>query len=224
MLDALAVDPSAAGQLLEAVKSGRIARAELGAASENRLRRHADPGVKAFANKILATAVPAERKAVLAEYQPALALAGEPKSGQELFRQHCAACHRVAGIGVDVAPDISDSRVKTPQQLLTDILHPNQAIDNNYMSYTIATSDGNVHTGIIASETAASITLRQAENKTLALLRADIEEIRASGVSLMPEGFEKHFSHQQMADLIGFIKNWRYLGERPPATIGPAGK
>jgi putative heme-binding domain-containing protein len=224
ILDALVAGPTAAGQLLEAVKSGHIARAELDAARENRLRQHADPAVQALAKEILAAAVPAERRAVLADYQKTLALEPDTTSGKKLFGQHCAACHHIGDLGVDVAPDISDSRVKTPQQLLTDILHPNQAIDNNYVSYTIATSDGNVHTGIIASETAGSITLRQAENKTLALLRADIETIRTTGVSLMPEGFEKNLSHQQMADLIGFIKNWRYLERAIPVTIGPEGQ
>ncbi len=166
---------------------------------------------------------PAERSAVLAEYQPALTLKSDPRAGKQSFRKHCAGCHHIGDVGVDVAPDISDSRVKTPAQLLTDILNPNQAIDNNYVSYTIATSDGNVHTGIIAAETAGSITLRQQENKTVSVLRADIEAIRSSGVSLMPEGFEKHFSKQQMADLIGFIKNWRYLEQPIPGTIAPQG-
>jgi putative heme-binding domain-containing protein len=220
ILDALVVGAPAATKLLDTVQAGQIARAELDTPRENRLRQHADRAVSALAKQVLTTSVPAERKAVLADYQQALALAGEAQRGKALFRQHCATCHHIGDLGVDVAPDISDSRSKTPQQLLTDILHPNQAIDNNYVSYTIATADGNVHTGIIAAETAASITLRQAENKTLALLRSDIEAIRTSGVSLMPEGFEKHLSHQQMADLIAFVKNWRYLAESVPGTIG----
>ncbi len=116
-------------------------------------------------------------------------------------------------------PNISDSRVKLPQQLLVDILNPNQAIDNNYASYTVVMQSGAVHTGIIAAETAASITLRQPENKTLDLLRADIELIRSSGASLMPEGFEKQLSRQQMADLISFVKNWRYLEQPIPGTV-----
>jgi putative heme-binding domain-containing protein len=124
-------------------------------------------------------------------------------------------------VGVDVAPDISDSRAKTPEQLLTDILNPNQAIDNNYLSYTVVTADGNVITGIIAAETAGSITLRQQENKAVSVLRADVESIQSSGASLMPEGFEKHLTKQQMADLIGFIKNWRYLAQPIPGTIRP---
>ena len=219
--DALAVQPKAAGALLDAVQAGTIARAELGPACENRLKQHRNEDVRRRAAKILAASVPAERKAVLADYRQALALSTDPAAGKQLFRQHCATCHHIDDVGVDVAPDISDSRVKTPEQLLTDILNPNQAIDNNYVSYTVVTADGNVHTGIIAAETAASVTLRQPENKTLTLLRADIEVIRSSGVSLMPEGFEKHLSHQQAADLIAFVKNWRYLDKPIPARIAP---
>jgi putative membrane-bound dehydrogenase-like protein len=218
--EALSVRPEAARQLLEAVREGTIARAELGAAGEARLTQHRDEGVRALAAQVLTTEVPAERKAVLADYQVALTLTPDARAGKTLFRQHCATCHQIGDVGVDVAPDISDSRVKSQAQLLTDILNPNQAIDNNYVSYTVAMADGNVHTGLIAAETASSVSLRQPENKTLTLLRVDIETLKSNGVSLMPEGFEKHLSHQQLADLIGFVKNWRYLEQPIPGTIG----
>jgi putative heme-binding domain-containing protein len=221
--EALYRRPAAALALLEAVQAGTVARAELGAAGENRLKQHRDASVRELAERVLTANVSSERKTVLADYQKSLSLAADPLAGKQLFRQHCAVCHKIGDVGVDVAPDISDSRVKSPQQLLTDILNPNQAIDNNYVSYTVLMADGNVHTGIIAAESASSVTLRQQENKTLTLLRADIEALRSSGVSLMPEGFEKHLSHQQMADLISFVKNWRYLDEAIPGTIGAAG-
>jgi putative membrane-bound dehydrogenase-like protein len=223
ILDALVASGSGARQVLAAVRSGQISRGEVDAARETRLRQHRDGEVRKLAEEILASPAAAERSAVLAEYQAALALAPDLKNGKELFRRHCAVCHHIGDVGVDVAPDISDSRVKTPAQLLTDILNPNQAIDNNYVSYTVVTGDGGVYTGIIAAETAGSITLRQAENKALSILRADIETIQTSGASLMPEGFEKHLSRQETADLVGFIKNWRYLDEPIPATIGPRG-
>lgn len=224
IVDAVSVHPPAAQKLLDELEAGRIARAEIDAARESRLLHHADAAVRDRAKKILAQPVPAERKAVLVAYQAALALNADPRTGKELFRKHCAACHHVGDVGVDVAPDISDSRVKTPRQLLIDILNPNQAIDNNYVSYTVVTHDGNVHVGIIAAETASSLTLRQAENKSLDLLRADIETIRSNGVSLMPEGLEKNISHQEMADLISFVKNWRYLDQPIPAASSPASK
>ena len=46
--------------------------------------------------------------------------------------------------------------------------------------------------------------------------RIDIEEIKSRGVSLMPVGLEKDISLQQMADLVSFVKNWRYLDGRIP--------
>jgi len=218
--DALIDQPEAAQFLLAAVEAKELSRADLGAACENRLREHRDEEIRKLAAKLLSNANAAERQAVLAAYRPILEQPGDPEAGKPLFRQHCASCHKIGDLGVDVAPDISDSRVKTHEQLLTDILNPNQAIDNNYVSYSVVMADGTVHTGLISAETPTSITLRQQENKTLTLLRADIEAIRSAGVSLMPEGFEKHLSHEQMADLISFVKNWRYLIEPIPGTLG----
>jgi putative membrane-bound dehydrogenase-like protein len=218
-IDALMANPQRAALLLDELDAGRIARNEIDAARADRLKNSADSAVQKRAAKLLAQSLPAERQRVLDDYRTALKLQSNPASGKELFTKHCATCHRIAGIGVDVAPDISDSRVKLAEQLLVDILNPNQAIDNNYASYTVVMQDGAVHTGIIAAETAGSITLRQPEDKRLDLLRADVELIRTSGASLMPEGFEKQLTHQQMADLISFIKNWRYLEQPIPGTL-----
>ena len=38
------------------------------------------------------------------------------------------------------------------------------------------------------------------------LLRSDIVEMKASSLSLMPEGLEQSMNPQDLADLIGFIK------------------
>ena len=210
--------------LLGAIAEGRVARNEIDAPHEVRLLKHRDEAVRSRAAEVLKPIVPADRQAVLADYRQSLDLKADPLAGRDLFRQHCSTCHKIGELGVNVAPDISDSRVKTPPQLLVDILNPNQAIDNNYQSYTVVTTSGAVHVGIIAAETAASVSLRQAENKTVDILRADIETIRANGVSLMPEGFEKQLSHQQLADVIAFVKNWRYLDRPIPQAPEAASK
>jgi hypothetical protein len=48
--------------------------------------------------------------------------------------------------------------------------------------------------------------LQLAEGKQVSLARAEIEQFRASGKSLMPEGVEKEITVQQMADLLQFLK------------------
>ena len=54
------------------------------------------------------------------------------------------------------------------------------------------------------------------ERNIATVLRSEIDEVQSRGVSLMPEGLEKKVTQQQMADLISFIKNWRYLDGRTP--------
>ena len=161
---------------------------------------------------------PAERAKALADYQVSLEMKADAKRGTAIFEKNCAACHKIGSVGVNVAPDISDSRTKTAAQILGDIILPNRAIDNNYLGYSVRLLDGTVATGILTTETATSITLRQPEGKTLVVSRTDIEQLKSSGLSLMPEGLEKNIPHQDMADLIAFIKNWRYLDGLTPVN------
>jgi putative membrane-bound dehydrogenase-like protein len=221
ILEALLQTRERTEQLLEAIAAGRIRPAEIEPALVRRLTEHRDAAIRQKASTLLASLTPADRAAVLAEYQVVLTMAGDARRGQAVFEKHCAACHRIGDVGVNVAPDISDSRTKKPEQLLTDILQPNRAIDNNYLSYTVQQVDGTVLTGILAAETATSITLRQQGGKEVVIPRSEIEELKSSGLSLMPEGLERSIDQQQMADLIAFIKHWRYLDGRTP--LGSAG-
>ncbi|MGE3315737.1 MAG: PVC-type heme-binding CxxCH protein, partial [Planctomycetaceae bacterium] len=206
--------------LLGEVQAGRIRASEIDPVRWSQLAKHRNGEISVQAKSLYDASLPADRQKVLAEYQKALSLKSDTKRGRDVFAKNCAGCHRIGEIGVNVAPDIADSRTQQPSQLLTSILDPNRAVDNNYFSYTVVMLDGKVHSGVIASETSASITLRQQENRTLELLRRDIEEVRSNGVSLMPVGLEKNVTVEQMADLIDFIKNWRYLDGSVPAVLG----
>jgi putative heme-binding domain-containing protein len=159
---------------------------------------------------------------VVTRYHEALALQGSFDRGRAIFQSQCSSCHRVAGIGADVGPDISDSRVKQPAQYLSDILDPNRAIDANFFGYTLLATDGRLLTGIITAETATAVTLRQPDGRDETLLREEIDQLRSTGQSLMPVGLERSIDLQQMADLINFLKNWRYeTAAAPPRSAAP---
>jgi putative heme-binding domain-containing protein len=178
------------------VAAGRIKPTVLDVARSKRLLEHPDAQVKQQAERLLADAVPKDREQALLDYRGALKLHADASRGRGVFERNCANCHRIGDVGVQVAPDIADSREKTPEQLLTDIIQPNRAIDSNYFSYTAITSDGLVHTGVLAAETSTSVTIKQAEGKTITLSRDQIEELRCDGVSFMPDGLEKNISPQ----------------------------
>ena len=69
----------------------------------------------------------------------------------------------------------------------------------------MTTRDGRLFDGILANETPGTITLRTADGDNT-ILRKNIAEIRASKISLMPDGFEKSLSQQQIADLIAYLR------------------
>lgn len=217
-IDALLAQPDRTPLLLSALETGLLAASELDPYQTRLLTEHPDAVVREQAARLLAAALPADRHQALASYRPALELAGNSRRGRDVFRKHCTTCHRIGDLGVDVGPSIADERTKTPEQLLVDILQPSRTIDANYRAYTLVTTEGTVYTGIIQSETATSLTLRLPEGKQVSLLREELEEIHASRSSLMPDGLERSITLQEMADLIAFIKNWRYLDGTVPAS------
>ena len=50
------------------------------------------------------------------------------------------------------------------------------------------------------------MTLSRGENKTETILRSEIEELRSTGLSLMPEGLEKEIDVQTLADLLAYLE------------------
>ena len=98
-------------------------------------------------------------------------------------------------------------RNRSHEALLYDILDPNRKLEPRFTDYSVLTEDGRLLNGLMVSETAAAVVLRQAEGKQEVIARNQIDEIRASGKSLMPEGVEKEVTVQQMADLLKFLKS-----------------
>lgn len=216
MLDVLLADESRIQLLLDAIERGDLKPTEIDVTRQARLTKHRVTQIATRAGKLFASSISADRDTVLAKYRTATEIRGVALQGRAVFEKNCVTCHRVAGIGVNVGPDIADTRDKTPAYLLTNILDPNRAVDANYFGYTLITRQGRVLTGLVKSETASSITIRLPEGKEETVLRTDVEELKSSGLSLMPVGFEKTITLDQMADLIAFLKNWRYLDGTVP--------
>ncbi|MBX3437291.1 MAG: c-type cytochrome [Planctomycetaceae bacterium] len=202
--------------LLSEIEAERISARDIDPALVQRLARLTDPELKSKAEQLFSFTDNTDRQAIVTNYRDALTMPHDLARGRAIFEKNCATCHRVGGVGVNVGADISDTRTQTPEQLLLNILDPNRAVDGNYFGYLLVDAAGRTYTGIVTAETATSVTLRQPEARDVSILRQDIEEFSSTGLSLMPVGLEKSIDLQQMADLIGFLKNWRYV-DGPPA-------
>ena len=128
-----------------------------------------------------------------------------PKHGRQLFEKTCTVCHRLNDVGHSIGPELVALTDKSPQALLVAILDPNRAVEQKYVVYTAVTNQGRQYTGILAAETGSSITLLQQESKQTTILRGELEELGSAGKSLMPEGLEKDFKPQDLADIMAYV-------------------
>lgn len=192
-------------KVLDAIEQGQIQPALLDAARRERLVQLPDAALATRAASLL-TNFSSDREAVITAYQDVHGLSGERVRGKEIFVKRCSVCHRLDEVGHAVGPDLASYAVKPPQALLIAVLDPNQAIDNRYVSYSAATTDGRVLSGILTNESGGSITLAMQEGKQAVILRSDLEELQATGKSLMPEGLERDLSRQDLADLIAYFQ------------------
>ena len=106
-----------------------------------------------------------------------------------------------------MGPPLGSVINKPDEAILSDILDPSSKIDSEYASYLVATEQGTSFTGVLASESATSITLRLEKGREETILRKDIELLKASDVSLMPSDLHKQIPPQAMADLLGYLRN-----------------
>jgi putative heme-binding domain-containing protein len=71
----------------------------------------------------------------------------------------------------------------------------------------LVTTDGRILNGLLAAENSESVTLRQPEGREVTVPRSEIDELKATSKSLMPEGIERDVTVEQMADILAFLKN-----------------
>ena len=190
--------------LLAAIEGEKISPGELGLTQQQKLLTHSQPAVRTRAAELFSK-TSADRQNILKQYESVKTLTGNSANGAGLFRQQCVTCHRLKGEGNNVGPDLSTVADKSAAALLVAILDPNQAVEARFVNYTATTKNDRELSGIIAAETPNSLTLRAVGGIEETILRADLRELVASGVSLMPEGFENVLKAQDLADLISYV-------------------
>jgi len=211
--------PEGIEAVIGAIESGAIPPSELDPARLRQLQTRSNPALRARAQKILAMdgAAARDRGQVILSYRPALEMAGHRDRGLEVFVKTCATCHQAEGRGIDVGPNLATVTNRSPEDLLVHILDPNREVAPNFVNYNVAMESGRVLSGIIAEESAGALVLKRAEGASDVIPREQIEAVSSTGISLMPEGLEKGLSHQDLADLIAFVRSIRPAAPAPAA-------
>jgi putative membrane-bound dehydrogenase-like protein len=130
---------------------------------------------------------------------------GDPARGQLVFNKVCGQCHKLHGVGQEVGPDITLNGRSNFEQLLSNVFDPSLVIGASYQARTVLTTDGRAITGLLAEDNAQRVVLKVQGGKLETIPRDEIEAMKVSELSLMPEQLEKQLTAQEIADLFSIL-------------------
>ncbi|MEM9585644.1 MAG: PQQ-dependent sugar dehydrogenase [Planctomycetota bacterium] len=158
-----------------------------------------------------------ERLGASIDLDQILALEGNADAGRSLFFESagvsCKQCHRMGerptSLDHEVGPNLATLDGKrTRREILESIVDPSAKVEPKYQSQIVLTVDGQVLSGLLRSETDETIELIDSSGKLIVVAADDVDAMRPSKKSLMPEQLLATFTAQQAADLLAFlIKN-----------------
>ncbi|MEO7297003.1 MAG: HEAT repeat domain-containing protein, partial [Verrucomicrobiota bacterium] len=191
--------------LLNSLNKGSIRAGDLSSAQIKFLRNNNDNGIRERATKAFMNVGMARREDVVKTFQPALALSGNAARGKVIYSERCLSCHRFENVGFALGPDMVTAKNSGKEKMLINILDPNREVAPNYRAFEVETKNEETLIGLVANETATSVTLRQAYGKESTILRSQIKKLQSQEQSLMPEGLEAGLKPQDLADLLEYI-------------------
>jgi putative heme-binding domain-containing protein len=206
ILDTLLSREEGPKAILAHLESGTITPRQLDAGQRQALLTHPDEAIRRVVEERFAGLVDQDRLAVIEAFRPAGQMQGDAVIGQAIYEERCAKCHQVGDLGFVVGPDLAAAGSGSFETLLTAILDPNRAVEGRYTNYTVETLNLETFSGVLAAESANSITLVNAGGVEHTVLRSDIESMTASDSSIMPLGLEEGLQTEDMAHLIAFIR------------------
>ena len=202
--------PTYARALLDAVAVGRISRGDLSAFHARQIRSFDDEALTARLTEVWGETrvADADKRKLIDRYKGLLTseqvAAGNQSAGRALFNKTCANCHVLYGQGKTAGPDLTGSNRRNLEYLLENIIDPNASVAVDFRMSVVALANGRIFTGLIVEKTDKTLTLLT-QNERVVIDRSEIEELKATTSSLMPEGLFQNLSDEQLRDLAAYL-------------------
>lgn len=132
---------------------------------------------------------------------------GDAARGEQVFVKNCSACHKLGREGTEIAPDLTNRPRHNPVYLLANLSDPSAIIPHEYQVHVVLTDTGKVVTGFKVEENAKEITILDATNQRTVIPHDEIEEVKLSEKSLMPENLLETLGEEQLRDLLSFLRS-----------------
>ncbi|MDX1946127.1 MAG: family 16 glycoside hydrolase [Pirellulaceae bacterium] len=210
-LATLSSRPAFAAALLDAVAGGKVPAGHLTADLVTQLRNLSDVALNKRIEQVwgVVRESPADKAKLIGEYKALLLskAGGTPaplELGRAIFAKTCQNCHTLFGTGGKIGPDLTGSQRTNLDYLLQNIVDPSAVMAKEYQPIIVRLADGRVVTGIKKEETADSLSLQTA-TELVAIAKADIDEMKQSDKSMMPDNQLQQFTPQEVRSLVAYL-------------------
>ena len=216
VIGALVSRAGSAKALLNAVADGKIDRRDISPFQARQISSLKDASLKEQLKEVWGDirTTGEEKKQLIAKYKSVLTPERLKKAdlsqGRALFNKTCALCHTLYGQGAKIGPDLTGSGRSDLSYLLENVVDPSAIVGVDYRVSTVTLKDGRELSGIIKNKTERTLTV-QGMTEATTTERSEIEEIRNSSLSLMPEGLLEPLTEAQRVDLIGYLMSPRQV-------------
>ncbi|MBX3412549.1 MAG: HEAT repeat domain-containing protein [Pirellulales bacterium] len=142
---------------------------------------------------------------------------GDIERGRAVFTKICAGCHRIGGAGAKIGPELDGIGQRGVERLLEDVLDPSRNVDQAFRSTQIATTGGQVLSGLVLREEGSVLVLADNQGKEVRVPLDEIDEREVSKLSPMPANVPDLVTEAEFYDLLSFLLSNRVQPE-PTAT------
>ena len=122
-----------------------------------------------------------------------------------IFTLRCVVCHKLFDKGGMVGPDLTPYERGNLEFWLLAMVDPSLEIREGYTNFVVTMKDGRALIGMIADQNPQSVTLRDPANQMTILSRDQIASLKATPISLMPEGLLLELKDEQLRDLFAYL-------------------
>ncbi|MFO1005662.1 MAG: PVC-type heme-binding CxxCH protein [Planctomycetaceae bacterium] len=210
LLDVLVSRPNFATALLHEIRDRKIPRTDLTPLHARQIRSFE----KADLTKLLTEVwgelrdSPEDKLALIQKLKqqltPEVLHSADKGQGRLVFNRTCATCHRLYGHGESIGPDLTGAGRGNLDYLLLNMVDPSATVGAEYRLSVIVLKDGRVLNGIVTSRNDQTLTLQTAKERTV-IERSEIEEIKTSDKSLMPDGQLQTLTADEIRDLVAYL-------------------
>ena len=135
---------------------------------------------------------------------------GDGKTGKQIFAEKaeaaCMRCHAVKKVGGDVGPDLAEVGKKMGREyVLRAIVDPNAEIAKGYDNVMVTLKDGNIVAGLLNSETADELALKNPADGKLQRVKKSTVKERTLLPSAMPPGLGDILGKRALRDVVQYL-------------------